>query len=109
MRYQSMQRDIGLLVCVVALLSSCAQEAFATDDVLAQVAGIFAAVEGPSENKSSTQSAYIQLQKLKPGETASDSACDAYLLGLVQLHKQREAIAYAGELIQRNVHEANNR
>jgi hypothetical protein len=105
MRYQSMQRVIALLVCVVGLLSSCVQHAFAADDVLAQVTGIFAAVERPSENKSPTEPAYIRLQKLKPGETASDPACYAYLLGLVELRKQREAIGYAGELIQRNVHE----
>ena len=103
-----MQRVICLLVCVVGLLSSWVQHAFASDDVLDQVTGIFAAVDGPSEKKSTTESAYSRLQKVRPGETAPDSARFAYLLGLVELHKQREAIVYVGELIQRDPHDAHS-
>lgn len=109
MRYQFIQRAIALLVCSVGLLSICGQHAIAVDEVLAQVTGIFAAVDGPIENESPAEPAYSRLQKLKPSETASDPARYAYLLGLVQLRRHREAVEYAAELIQHNSHDVRGR
>jgi hypothetical protein len=100
---------MALAVCGVGLLSTCVQQALAADEVLAQVTEIFAAVDGPSKNESPAVPAYTRLQKLKPGEPASDAARYAYLLGLVELRRHREAVAYAGELIQHNPHDVRGR
>ena len=96
-------------VCVVGLLAGGGQDAIAASSVLDQVVEIFAAVEGPKEKTSPTESAYVRLQKFKPGEAASEPVRYAYLLGLVKLRKQREAIECAGELIARNSYDVRGR
>jgi hypothetical protein len=102
MRNQSMRRVIALPVCIFGLLSGRVQDAIGANAALDQVSEIFSAVDGPVEKKSPSESPYSRLQKLKPGETATDPMRQAYLLGLMKLRKQREAVDFAGELIERN-------
>jgi hypothetical protein len=97
------------MVCGVGLLSFGVQQAVAADEVLTQVMGIFSAVDGPSAGESPAASAYSRLQKLKPGEPTADAARYAYVLGLVELRRHREAVAYAGELLQHNPHDVRGR
>jgi hypothetical protein len=102
MRLQFGWRAVVLLSCLGAALSSHAQTATADDVVLDQVTKIFAAIEGPSEKKSSPDAAFLRLQKVKPADSGAEPAQYAYLLGLVEIRKHREAVVYAGNLIERN-------
>jgi hypothetical protein len=74
------------------------------ESVLDQVTQIFQAVDGQPGKKTTPEARYSQLQKVKPNDNGSDAVHYAYMLALVELHKQREAVAYAGEWLQRNPH-----
>jgi hypothetical protein len=100
MRYQSVGQTVRLLGCAFGFVAICAQQTFASAEALAQVTEIFGAVDGSTAKATPGESAYARLQKLKPAETAPGSVRYAYLLGLLELHKQRDALAYAGELVQ---------
>jgi len=104
MQYQSVRQAIALLACIFGLLSIGVQHAFAAADSLVQVTEIFGAVSGPAGKASPTETPYVRLQKLKPAETAPGTVRYAYLLGLLELHKQRDALAYADELVEHDSH-----
>jgi len=105
MRYQSGRRIVAVLVCVFGLLTICVSQAFAAAHDLAQVTEIFGTVDGSAGKASAGESAYVRLQKLKPSDTAPVAVRYAYLLGIIELHKQRDALAYADELVQ---HDSNS-
>src|SRR6478609_3459590 len=102
MQYKSVRQIIVLLACAFGLLTINVPHAFADADALAQVTEIFGAVDGSTAKASPGESAYVRLQKLKPAETAAAPVRYAYLLSLLELHKQRDALTYAGELVQQN-------
>src|SRR6476620_2352288 len=104
MQHQPVRPIIALLACAFGLLTISVRHVFADAAALEQVTEIFGAVSGPIGNTSSTESAYTRLQKVKPSETAPAPVRYAYLLGLLELHKQRDALIYAGELVQHDSH-----
>jgi hypothetical protein len=104
MRYQSLGRIVSLSASLFGLVTICVPQSFAAANGLAQATEIFAAVDGSTGKSSPTESAYARLQKLKPSDTAPLAVRYAYLLGIIELHKQRDALTYADELVQHDSH-----
>jgi hypothetical protein len=104
MQHQSVRPIIALLAWVIGLLTIGVRHVFAEAAALVQVTEIFGAVTRPNGNALSPEPAYVRLQQLKPAETAPAPVRYAYLLELLELHKQRDALIYAGELVEHDSH-----
>lgn len=100
--YRSISRLITWLAFFGGVLSSQLGNFVLAESVLDQATQIFQAVDGQPGKKTTLEARYSQLQKVKPNDNGSDAVHYAYMLALVELHKQREAVAYAEEWLQRN-------
>jgi hypothetical protein len=90
-------------LCFVAVLPlGLARQARCDDSTLAQVNTIFDAVEGrDAKGKGSQGDVYTRLARLKPRPQADPRVQYAFLLGLIETRKHREAVELAADLVKR--------
>jgi hypothetical protein len=88
-------------LCFAAVLPlGLARQARCDESPRAQVNTIFDAVEGPNtKGKWSPSDAYTRLAKLKPSPHADRRARYAFLLGLIETRKHREAVECAADIL----------
>jgi len=101
MRYPRAFRIVVALTCLVEFISSSQPIACGAEE-LDQVKQIFAAVDGPSGKKSTTEASFARLQQQRPSDAGPIAPRHAYLLGLIRLNRVRDALQYSTDLIERN-------